>query len=103
MSEGGRESVLDRWRRESGVGRFKEFTVSPVPADSPSSCVYASDVVEASPGCCEYATGVPFVGALGRTCSVDGCFCPASVFKVAEVFADCSSRVEQLKKEKEHQ
>ena len=59
------------------------------------ACAVVPDVLPS--GCCEFATGVIHEVCSGRNCSVDGYYCPRSVFSKSENFADCSTRLAKLK------
>ena len=48
--------------------------------------VYAPKFAEALPGCCEFATGIVFVGCEGRNCAVSDCYCPTSRFQGSQSF-----------------
>ena len=77
---------------------MQESLWRPKPSVSRSAaCARRPDPVPLPSGCCEFATGVIHEVCLGRTCSVDGCYCSPAVFAVAKVFMGCSVRLEKLK------
>lgn len=106
MSEDGRqlECVADHFslrrlyrqdRLFSGPGQRAACAVQSTARRSP----YASDVAEALPGCCMFATGIITEGSENRLCSLTNGFCAAVSFKDPKVFRTCPSRTDQ---EKEH-
>lgn len=64
-------------------------------------CFRRPDVDPVLVGCCEFVGDLVDAVCEGRSCGVDGTFCPGRIFSDVKVFAGCLTRLEKLKSVKE--